>query len=343
MDDYVPFFPDQASTFAGQVDALFLTLLGLSSFFTLLIVGLIAYFGVKYRRKSQANRSGIVVGNTKMELAWMGGLLMLALPVFIWSASLYFHIFRPPQDALEIYVVGKQWMWKVQHPGGQQEINELHVPVDQPIRLIMTSQDAIHSFFVPAFRLKHDVLPGTYVTAWFEATQTGEYHLFCAEYCGAEHSGMIGQVIVMEPRDYQTWLEGGSGAVGPPAPDSMAVQGEQLFLSQGCSGCHRMNGSGIGPSLVGLFGEPVPLQEGGFATADETYIRESIYFPNAQIVAGYPAVMPAYEGQISEEEMLLLVAYIKSLAESEDAAPSPDMGGTPGTLPLSTPTVTTGS
>lgn len=343
MDDYVPFFPDQASTFAGQVDALFLTLLGLSSFFTLLIVSLITYFGVKYRRKSQASRAGVVVGNTKMELAWMGGLLMLALPVFIWSASLYFHIFRPPQDALEIYVVGKQWMWKVQHPGGQQEINELHVPVDQPIRLIMTSQDVIHSFYVPAFRLKHDVLPGTYVTAWFEATRTGAYHLFCAEYCGTEHSGMIGQVIVMEPRDYQTWLTGGSAAVGPPSPESMAAQGEQLFLSQGCSGCHRMDGSGIGPSLVGLFGEPVPLQEGGFVTADETYIRESIYFPNAKIVAGYPAVMPAYEGQISEEEMLLLVAYLKSLAEAEDAAPSPDMSGTPGTLPLSTPTVTTGS
>lgn len=317
MDEFIRLFPDQASTFAGQVDALYITLIGLSSLITLIVVTLIIFFGVRYRRKAAVNRANAPIGNFKLEVGVMGGLLVLALATFVWSARLYFHMYRPPADTLDIYVVGKQWMWKMQHPGGQREINELHVPINRPIKLIMSSEDVIHSFYVPAFRLKHDVIPGTFVTAWFEATEVGEYHLFCAEYCGTQHSGMIGRVIAMDPRDYQVWLSAGEAAAGQAPAQVPAQAGEELFQNLGCSGCHRMDGGGVGPSLAGVFGQPVPLQSGEVVTADEAYIRESIYFPNEKIVAGYEPVMPSYEGQISEEEMLQLVEYIKSLADTD--------------------------
>lgn len=327
MDDFIPFLPEQASTFAEQVDTLYFVLIGLSSTITIVIVALIVYFGIKYRRRSVADRSNPVTTSLKLELAWMGGLLILALITFTWSARLYFHMYRPPSDTLDIYVVGKQWMWKFQHPSGQREINELHVPVNRPIKLIMSSEDVIHSFYVPAFRVKHDVIPGTFVTAWFEATQVGEYHLFCAEYCGALHAGMIGRVIVMDQRDYQVWLSAGGAAAGPPAGASLAEAGEELFQNLGCSSCHRMDDSGVGPPLAGLFGQPVPLESGEIVIADEAYIRESIYFPQEKIVAGYPPVMPAYEGQISEEEMLQLVAYITSLADADTDTSETTEGG----------------
>jgi cytochrome c oxidase subunit 2 len=306
-----PGFPIQASTVAGQVDLLLLVLIALSAFFTSIVVILIFYFGIRYRRGNRVDRSDPPTTSLKVEVAWILGLLVLAMGSYTWAAFIYFDISSPPSDAMEVYVVGQQWMWKFQHPTGQQEINELHVPSGRPVRLIMTSEDVIHSAFVPAFRLKYDVLPGRYTSLWFEATRPGEYHLFCTEYCGTQHSGMIGSVIVMEPRQYQDWLSGSQ--TGAP----MAQAGEQLFTQLGCSSCHADTSEVRAPQLAGLFGQPVPLEGGGSVTADENYIRESILFPMRQIVAGYEPIMPSYEGRISEEQLLELVSYIKSLGDAE--------------------------
>jgi cytochrome c oxidase subunit II len=230
--------------------------------------------------------------------------------MFIWGTSLYVTAYRPPAGALEVFVVGKQWMWKLQHPEGQREIDELHIPMGRPIRLTMTSEDVIHSFFIPAFRIKKDVLPGRYTTIWFEATKPGEYHLFCTQYCGTNHAAMIGRVVVMKPVDYERWLGGAAG-------ESMVSAGERLFQAEGCIGCHRLDGTGPAPSLVGVFGKPVQLQGGETVTADADYIRESILSPMAKIVAGYQPIMPTFQGRLSEEQLLRLIAYIKSLGKQE--------------------------
>lgn len=315
-----PLFPEQASTVAPQVDALYFVLIGLSAIFTILIVGLLVYFGVKYRRGAVADRSRPVSHNLKLEIALLTIPTLLALAVFAWSASLYFNMQRAPANALEFTATGKQWMWKVQHPTGHREINELHIPVDRPIKLTMIAQDVIHSFYVPAFRIKQDVLPGRYSTLWFEATQPGEYHLFCAEYCGTQHSEMIGRVIVMEPAQYEAWLGGADLAQAPAqAPQTAAAAGEQLFQQLGCAGCHRPEGGGVGPSLNGLFGQEQRLQGGQTVIADEDYIRESIVNPNAKIVEGYQALMPSFQGQVSEEQILELINYIRSLGTADQA------------------------
>ena len=304
--------PEQASSVAGPVDILYYALIGLSALFAVPIAGLIIYFAVKYRRGSHADRAGQIRSPLRLELAWTFFPMVLALGVFTWGATLYFHMQRPPADAIEITVVAKQWMWKFQHPDGQREIDELHVPLGRAVKLVMTSEDVIHSLYVPAFRIKQDVLPGRYTTIWFEPTKAGEYLLLCAEYCGTNHASMSGRVFVMEPSAYQAWLSGGNTAAGPTAPETMAAAGEQLFASLGCSGCHRMDGSGAGPPLVGIYGKPVPLQGGTTVTADEGYIRDSILLPQSQVVAGYQPVMPSFKGQVSEEQILQLIAYIKS-------------------------------
>jgi cytochrome c oxidase subunit II len=214
---------------------------------------------------------------------------------------------RPPDEALNIYAVGKQWMWKFQHLDGQREINELHVPVGRAVKMIMTSEDVIHDFFVPAFRVKADVLPGRYTTVWFEPTRPGRYHLFCAEYCGTKHSGMIGSVVVMEPSEYQTWLSGG-------VPEgSLASTGAKLFADLACNTCHRPDAQGRGPVLEGLFGKAVALQSGETITVDEAYVRESILTPAAKITAGFQPIMPTFQGLVTEEQLLALVEYVKSL------------------------------
>ena len=236
------------------------------------------------------------------------------MAIFVWGAVIYFYERTPPRDASEVYVVAKQWMWKLQHQEGPREINELHVPVGRNVKLIMTSQDVIHSFYVPAFRIKQDVLPGRYTTAWFRPTKAGTYHLFCAEYCGTQHSGMIGQVVVLEPAQYQAWLSGG-GAAG-----SMASNGQNIFLQLGCSTCHRSDTQGRGPNLVGLFGKPVQLEDGRMVTADENYIRESILAPGAKIVSGFKPIMPVFQGLVSEDQLNALVAYVKSLNQSPTGA-----------------------
>ena len=229
---------------------------------------------------------------------------------FPWGAVIYSRQGAPPRGATEVYVVAKQWMWKLQHEEGQREINELHVPVGRDVKLILTSQDVIHSFYVPAFRIKQDVLPGRYTTAWFHPTKAGTYHLFCAEYCGSQHSGMIGQVVVLEPAQYQAWLSGG-GATG-----TLASNGQNLFCSLGCSTCHRFDIQGRGPNLAGLFGKPVQLEDGRVITADENYIRESILTPGAKVVSGFKPIMPVFQGLVNEEQLNALVAYVKSLNQS---------------------------
>jgi cytochrome c oxidase subunit 2 len=304
-----PLFPEKASTIAGGVDRLYFFLVAVGALFSIAIFTTIFIFALRYRRR-HANQAAVPFhGSNTLEIVWSVIPLLITMVMFSWGASLYFQNSRAPDGAIEIYVVAKQWMWKLQHPEGLREINELHVPVGRPVRLIMTSQDVIHSFYIPAFRIKNDVLPNRYTTAWFEATKTGRYHLFCAEYCGTQHSGMGGTVVVMEPAEYEQWLSGG------PVGESLAVAGERLFRRLGCTNCHSPETTGRtrGPLLVGLFGKPVPLTDGRIVTADEAYVRESILNPRAKVVAGYPPDMPTFQGQVTEENLVELIAYIKSL------------------------------
>jgi cytochrome c oxidase subunit II len=314
----MPLFPEQASTFARHVDALYLFLILLTAFFSLLIGTLVVVFAIKYRRRAPDEVARAVHESGALEIVWSIIPLGLTLVIFFWGAGLYFRITRPPANAIEIYVVGKQWMWKVQHTDGHREMNELHVPVGQPVRLTMASEDVIHSFYVPAFRFKRDVVPGYFSTAWFEAIQPGRYHLFCAEYCGTRHSNMIGWVYVMKPADYQAWLSGGTTG------ETLAAAGAKRFLEQACNTCHGEQPGSRGPALKGLFGKTVQLQGGRTVIADEAYIRESIVNPQAKMVEGYPPIMPTYQGLISEEGLLQLTAYIKSLS------PAPAAGGAAG-------------
>jgi cytochrome c oxidase subunit II len=300
-------FPEQASTMAGRVDALYFALVGISAFFSVLIAGLIVYFAIKYRRRSPDSVGAGIHGSLVLELAWSGLPFLITMGVFVWGASVFFAMSRPPDEALNIYVVGKQWMWKFQHLDGQREINELHVPVGRPVKMIMTSEDVIHDFFVPAFRVKADVIPGRYTSIWFQPTKPGRYHLFCAEYCGTRHSGMIGQVVVMDPSEYQTWLSGGS------PEGSLASAGAKLFADLACNTCHRPDAQGRGPVLEGLFGNTVTLQSGETMAVDEAYVRESILTPSARIAAGFQPIMPTFQGIVTEEQLLELIEYVKSL------------------------------
>jgi cytochrome c oxidase subunit 2 len=301
-------FPEQASTVAQRVDGLLYYLLGVTIFFSFLIAGLILYFMVRYRRRGD-EIPPVVHGSLALETAWTVVPFFLTMIMFFWGASIYASLRRPPDDALQIDVVGKQWMWKMQHMEGRREIDVLHVPVGRPVKLVMTSEDVIHSFYVPAFRVKQDAVPGRYTTLWFEATKPGTYHLFCAEYCGTLHSGMIGWVVAMEPADFQAWLTGAA----PGAAPAPAAGGEALFQQLGCVTCHRPDAKGLGPPLLGLFASTVQLQGGGSAVADENYLRESILNPQAKLVAGYQPVMPTFQGLVSEEDVMQLIAYIKSL------------------------------
>lgn len=306
-----PLFPDQASTVAGRVDTLYYFLIAVSLFFATLIFFLVIYFALKYRRRSPGEQAQPVVESFRLELVWTLIPLGIVMVAFTWGARLYFTLSHPPADALEILTVGKQWMWKFQHPTGQREINELHVPLGRPVKLTMASEDVIHSFYVPAFRVKMDVVPGRYTDVWFEATKTGKFHLFCAEYCGTQHSGMIGRLIVLDPMQYQQWLSGGVTAESPEAA------GEQLFVKLGCNACHRLDLKALAPPMEGLFGKQEKLTTGESITVDEEYLRESILNPNAKIVAGYQPIMPPYVGRVTEEGLLQLVAYIKSLPTVE--------------------------
>ena len=306
-------FEPQASTVALPVDLLFFAMLGLCAVVAIGVVLAMSIFAVRYRRGSAADRTQAKRESFAIEGTWTVVVLVLFLLLFIWAQVLYYRLGTPPEASLEMFVVAKQWMWKLQHPEGRREINELHVPLGRPVKLVMTSEDVIHSFYVPAFRVKQDVLPGRYTLLWFEATQSGEFPLFCAEYCGTDHSRMGGRIVVMEPARYAEWL-----AHGNPDVD-LAVAGAERFRALGCSGCHGANASVRAPKLDGLFGHPVQLADGRTVIADERYIRDSVLLPQQEVVAGYAPIMPSYQGQVSEEDLLALLAYVKSLAN----APAP--------------------
>lgn len=312
-----PLFPQQASTVAPEVDALYLTWWAISLVFSLLIAALIVFFIVRYRRRSADEVGAEENAPWYLEVAWSAIPLVIALAMFVWGTKVFFTIARPPANAVEYFVTGKQWMWKVQHPSGVREINHLHVPTGVPIKLTMTSEDVIHSFFMPAFRVKQDVLPGRYTTVWFEATKPGTYHLFCAEYCGVEHSKMGGWITVMEPNEYEAWLGGG------PATKPPVEVGKELFSALACNTCHLAGDTQRGPHLEGLFGSEVALKTGRTVTADETYLRESILNPGAKMVAGFEPLMPTFQGQVSEEQLNALIAYIKSLPKTVPAGAAP--------------------
>ena len=325
---WIPFIPPSASTLSGKVDALYFYLTGVTVFFVLLIWSVLTFFVVKYRRRSPHEIPRPVAGSHKLETLWSVIPFLIAMSMFAWGAQIYFENSRMPKNANEIYVVGKQWMWKIQHSTGQREINELHVPTGRKIKLIMTSEDTIHDLFLPAFRIKADVLPGRYTTQWFEATKPGTYHLFCAEYCGMNHSGMIGSVIVMQPTDFDNWLSGNASQQSP------AVAGQQLFQSLGCVSCHGATGEGgRGPALAGLFGRKVFLTNNQTLTADEAYIRESIENPSAKVVTGFNPIMPTFQGQVSPEQLIQIISYIKSLqvtgGPAAAAAPAASTATTP--------------
>ena len=300
-------FPAQASTLAPKVDYLFLFLILTTGSVLVLVFLLVAVFSIRYRRRLPDQVGADIAGSNILETFWTATPLVIFIIMFVWGAVLYFERSKPPAGSMEIYVVAKQWMWKLQHPEGPREINELHVPLGVPVRLVMTSQDVIHSFFVPAFRIKQDVLPGRYTSEWFQATKPGRYHLFCAEYCGSQHSRMGGWVEVMDPADYQNWLD------SERVSESMVASGQRLFESLGCSGCHGPSDTARGPSLLNLYGRSVQLEGGGSVIADESYIRESIVNPGTKIVPGYKPLMPTYQGQVGEDQLVQLIEYIKSL------------------------------
>jgi cytochrome c oxidase subunit 2 len=307
----MPFQPEQASSIAKSVDQLYLFLTLVTVFFTALIFSVIFYFMIRYRRRSPNERPKPIEGNVPLEVLWTAVPTLIVALIFVWSSMLYFKNAEAPKGSMEIFITGKQWMWKVEHPEGQREINEVHVPLGRPVKLTMTSEDVIHDFFVPAFRVKKDVLPGRYTSLWFTATKVGTYHLFCAQYCGAFHAGMMGSIIVQEPNEYERWLAGGA------AGESMEQAGEKVFQSSGCSTCHTPDGTGLGPSLLGVYGQPVKLVGGETVTADDAYIRESILLPKAKIVLGYTPIMPTFQGQLTEEQLTNVIAYIRALGKSQ--------------------------
>jgi cytochrome c oxidase subunit 2 len=322
-----PFQPEQASTIARSVDHLYFFITAVTLFFTALIFLIIVYFMSKYRRRSPDERPKAMEGSLPLEVLWTAIPTLIVAVIFVWSSTLYFHHAEPPKGAMEIFVTGRQWMWKVEHPGGQREINELHVPLGRPVKLTMTSEDVIHDFYVPAFRVKKDVLPGRYTSLWFEPTKVGTFHFFCAQYCGAFHAGMIGSVIVVGPDEYARWAAGGvqgattaaagaqGGATAPAgAKGGTEEAGEKLFQQSGCSTCHLDNGKGPGPSFVGLYGKSVHLTNGQTVTADDAFIRECILTPDAKRVAGYAPIMPSFQGQLSDEQILDAIAYIRSMS-----------------------------
>jgi cytochrome c oxidase subunit 2 len=303
----LPLFPEQASSVAYRVDALFFFLTAVTGAVTLLVTVLIIYFAIKYRRRRENERTPRILGSTRLELFWTIVPFLIFLVMFYWGASIYSDVARPPDGAEDVYVVGKQWMWKLQHPDGQREINELHIPVGRPVKLTLTSEDVIHDFFVPAFRTKVDVIPGRYVYIWFQPTKVGRYHLFCSQYCGTNHSGMVGTVVVMERQDYDDWL------ASTESDGSLALQGRKLFLKLQCVTCHSADARARAPVLENLYGSRVPLQDGKTLIADDGYIAESILYPEAKVVQGYQPIMPTFKGQVTDEELIQLIAYIKAL------------------------------
>jgi cytochrome c oxidase subunit II len=326
MSSIFRLIPDQASTLASDVDQLYWFITGVTAFFGILVCVLVVYFAVKYRTNDPLAVGAPITGSIPLELAWSVIPFLISIVIFGWSAKVFFDLYRPPDQTLEIYATGKRWMWKFQHLDGKAEINELHVPVGRPVKVTFTSEDVLHSLYFPSFRVKADAIPGRYSSVWFDATKTGEWWIFCAEYCGTKHSGMIGKVHVMEPAAYQAWLSGG-GEGG-----TLAQRGERLFSELACNTCHLNDGSGRGPSLVDKFGTEEQLANGSAVTIDEGYVRESILTPQLKIVAGYQPVMPTFQGLINEENVMALIEHVKSLQTAPGGA-----AATSGAAPAAAP------
>ena len=299
-------FPPEASKIAPQVDALYFFLVLISLVGMAIVIALVTGFSILYRKERNPEATQIE-GSTLLEATWTIIPLALFMVCFVWGAILYFRIYDPPTNAMNIYVVGKQWMWKAEHPGGQHEINSLHVPTGRPVQLTMISQDVFHSFSIPAFRVKREVIPGRYTTVWFEATTPGTYHLFCTQYCGTLHSQMIGEVTAMDPREYEAWTAGSTSGM------SLAQNGERLFASLGCNSCHSGDAAARGPNLAQAYASRVQLANGSYTTVDDAFLRDSILNPTMHQMAGFASIMPTYQGQISEEGLIDLVEYIKTL------------------------------
>jgi cytochrome c oxidase subunit 2 len=306
----VPLFPEQASETAARVDHLLFFLLTVTGIVALLVVVLCLRFMVKYRRRSDSDRTPRITGSPGLEWFWTITPLAIFLIMFFWGASVYDSVTRPPPDATEVFVVGKQWMWKIQHPGGQREINTLHLPVGHATRLTLTSEDVIHDFGMPEFRTKIDVIPGRYVSTWIQPNRAGRYHIFCDQYCGTGHAEMVGTIVVMEPDEFRRWLA--------QRPDgSLATKGRQLFLKLQCITCHSADNQAHAPVLENLYRSRVTLRDGGTVIADDQYIRESILVPRAKIVEGWEPIMPTFKGQVDEEEIIQLIAFIRSLGRGD--------------------------
>jgi len=317
--------PEQASTLAPRVDQLYWFIIAVTAFFGILVTVLVVYFAVKYRTDDPMKIGARITGSIPLELGWSLIPFLVSIVIFAWAADVYFDLHRPPDQTLEIYATGKRWMWKFQHLDGKAEINELHVPVGRAVKVTFTSEDVLHSLYFPSFRVKADAIPGRYSSVWFAPTKVGDYHIFCAEYCGTKHSAMIGRVTVMEPAAYQSWLSGGEE--GP-----LSVRGERLFTELACNTCHVTDGSGRGPSLVNKFGSAEQLATGESVMIDEGYIRESILNPQAKLVAGYQPLMPTFQGLVNEEGIMALIEYVKTLQSSQAGGAGGAMTGT-GTTP----------
>jgi len=325
MTANVLLFWEAASSVAGEVNAFFVCMLILCTVVAVGIASFLIYCAIRYHRKAENELGSQTRYNIPAETLWTVVPFVLFIGMFIWGAKMYFDIVRPPDNTINMYVVAKQWMWKVQHPEGQREINELHIPAGRAVKLTMTSEDVIHSFFVPAFRTKQDVLPGRYTTIWFAAQKPGKYHLFCAQYCGTSHSGMIGWIYVMNPREYQAWLTEGA------AEGSLASTGEKYFHQFGCANCHNFTNQGRCPDLRNLYMRPVQLTTGQTVLADDSYIREKLRDPDAQIPWGFASnVMPNFTGIVSEDQIVALISYIKALGPAPGTLEPASPGAAPG-------------
>ena len=316
----IPIFPEQASTFAKDVDALYFFIFAVSAFFAVVVAIGVIYFGIRYHKTHDGEIGARIEGSLPLELLWSVIPTIIAMVMFGWGATVFYHLRRPPAEAMHIYAVGKQWMWKFQHLEGQREINELHVPAGRPIKITISSEDVLHSLYFPAFRTKMDAIPGRYTDLWFEAEKPGEYHIFCTEYCGTNHAGMIGTVKVLEPAQYQAWLQGGA------AEGTLAQRGAKLFNDLACSTCHLDTGQGRGPSLKDIVGKPVELQDGSSVMVDEAYLRESILNSQAKIVKGFQPLMPTFQGLVSEENLVALIEHVKSMSPNATTAAAPASG-----------------
>ncbi|MBX3297538.1 MAG: cytochrome c oxidase subunit II [Acidobacteria bacterium] len=327
-DSWIPLFPESASSFSWQVDALYFYLIAISVAFMIPIVAAIFWFIVRYREREKFATPEEIHGSIVLETVWSIIPFIISMTIFLGGAVVYYTQYRPPDDAMQVYVVGKQWMWKIQHETGQREINQLHVPVNTKVKLTMTTEDVLHDFSIPAFRTKADVVPGRYTYLWFEATKPGTYHLFCAEYCGLNHSGMIGSVVVLEQDDFERWLQGNASNQTP------VEQGRDLFENKlGCASCHAAGSGQRGAALENIYGKEVKFVGGGSAIVDDEYLRNSILNPSSQVVEGYQPIMPTFKGQVTEEQLIALVAYIKSLSGVDASAAAPSAPAAPAPAP----------